>query len=90
MTIEEILSKLKEQFPDEIHDANLYFDMAKVMSNCKNPDTLAIWRLYAMSKDEYAHAEAIKDILINNGVYIPTEQLTMFDELEERICRKFR
>ena len=90
MTMEEILSKLKEQFPDEIHDSNSYFDMAKVMSNCENPDKLAIKHLYAMSKDEYTHAEAIKDILIDNGVYIPTEQLTMFDELQERIYRKFR
>lgn len=97
MSIDEITTRLKDKFPDEIKDANSYFDMARSISllpnsssNVLNSTDAAVMKyLYAIAKDEYTHANAIKDILIDCGVYIPTEQLTMFDELQERIYRKF-
>ena len=90
MTMDEMLTTLKDKFSEEIKDANSYFDMAKSASNYENVDYASIKHLYEMSKDEYTHACAIKDFLIDSGIYIPTEQLTMFDELQERIYRKFR
>lgn len=88
MTIEDAKSKFKNDFPDEIEDANAYFDMAKLMEH--EGQTSVAYGLYEMAKDEYTHAEFIRKYLIDAGIYIPSEQISMFDELEERICRKFR
>ena len=88
MTIEDVNSKFKNDFPDEIEDANTYFDMAKLMEH--EGQTSVAHGLYEMAKDEYTHAEFIRKYLIDNGLYIPTDQTNMFDALEERILRKFR
>lgn len=88
MTIEDVKNKFKNDFPDEIEDANAYFDMAKLMEH--EGQTSVAHGLYEMAKDEYTHAEFIRKYLIDTGIYIPSEQISMFDELEERICRKFR
>lgn len=88
MTIEDVTSKFKEDFLDEITDANTYFDMAKAMEH--EGRTSVANGLYEMAKDEYTHAEFIRKHLIDNGVYIPTDQMNMFEALDERICRKFR
>lgn len=88
MSLTDIRESLKNDFQEEIRDANKYFDMAKNM--CEHETSIMVSHLYEMAKDEYTHAMAIKDYFIDSGVYIPTEQLTMFDELTERIYRKFR
>ena len=88
MTVEDVNTKLKSDFADEMEDANTYFDMAKTMEH--EGQTTAAAGLYEIAKDEYTHAEFIRKYLVDNGIYISTDQLNMFDTLEERICRKFR
>lgn len=88
ITMHDIKESFKEDFPDEIHDANKYCDMASA-AEMEGHEHLAKG-LYEMAHDEYTHASFIHDTLIDLGCEISEKDMMMWHELKERIHRKFR
>lgn len=86
--MEDIKTTFKEDFADEIHDANKYCDMAKAAEMMGHMDLAR--GLYAMSHDEYTHAEFIHDCLVDWGCEISEKELMEWHELKERVHRSFR
>ena len=86
--MEDIKASFKEDFSEEIHDANRYCDMAmaaKMMGH-----THIARGLYAMARDEYSHAKFIHDCLVDWGCEISEKELMEWHELIERASRSFR
>lgn len=88
MTMMDIKAAFKEDFCDEIHDANKYCDMAHT-AEMSGHEYLAKG-LYEMAHDEYTHAKFIHNMLIDWGYEIPEKEMMKWHELQERIHRKFR
>lgn len=88
ITIETIKSVFKEDFLDEIEDANKYCDMA-IVAEEKGHMQLSKG-LYEMAHDEYTHAHFIYNMLVDWVCDIPEKELMKWHELKERIHRKFR
>lgn len=88
MNMGDIKEAFKEDFPDEIHDSNKYCDMA-MAAEMTGHNELARG-LYEIAHDEYTHAKFIHDHLIDWGCEIPEKEMVEWNELKERIYRKFR
>lgn len=88
MTMADIKATFKEDFCDEIRDANKYCDMAHT-AEMEGHEYLARG-LYEMAHDEYTHAKFIHNMLIDWGYEIPEKEMMKWHELQERIHRKFR
>lgn len=83
-----IKDTFKEDFSDEIHDSNKYFEMAKAAEMMGNADLAR--GLYAMSHDEFTHADFIHDNLIDWGCEVDEKTMMEWHELKERIRRRSR
>lgn len=88
ITMHDIKEAFKEDFSDEVYDANKYCNMA-MAAEMEGNEHLAKG-LYAMAHDEYTHASFIHDNLIDWGCEIPEKEMVKWHELKERMHRKFR
>lgn len=88
MTVHDIKESFKEDFPDEVHDASTYCDMAQAAEMAGHEELAR--GLYEMAHDEYTHAKFIHDYLIDWGCEISEKEMMHWHELKERMERKFR
>lgn len=88
MTMHDIKAAFKEDFMDEVEDANKYCTMAHTAEMAGHEHLEE--GLYEMALDEYTHAAFIHENLIDWGCEIPETEMMKWHELKERIDRKFR
>lgn len=88
MSMGDIKKVFKEDFTDEVNDANKYCDMAHTAEMMGHGELAN--GLHAIAYDEYTHAKFIHDNLIDWGVEISETDMMKWHELKERIHRKFR
>lgn len=88
MTKEEITKAMLANFGEEIADANKYCDMG-MASEELGWEYLAEG-FYEMARDEYTHASFIEDSLTKYHIAIPEDHKKKFEELEERMEKKFQ
>ena len=82
--MDEITKVLLAQFPDEINDSNMYYDLAcKAANQCQCDKNLS-HGLYEISRDEYTHAKFIHDYLIQHGHCMPEELKCKWEALQKR------
>lgn len=86
MSMEDITTKLHNEFKDEVDGANEYLDMA--ISACDMQHQELSNRLSCMAYDEYTHAMFIHDFLNKSGVTISEEHEKSFNEMVERFQRE--
>lgn len=87
MSLQDITKTLQEHLSEEIEDSKHYWHMAKSAEDMGN-DKLAKY-LYAISKDEFTHADFIHDYLKESGLMIPEAQAVAFEELKHKIGKMF-
>ena len=88
MSVGDIKEAFKKDFPDEMHDSNMYCDMA-MAAEMEGHYELAKG-LYEMAHDEFTHAHFIHENLVDWGCEISEKEMMEWHELKERIHRKFR
>lgn len=87
MEYKEVVDKIKENFPDEIHDCNCYLDMAQAAKADNRTDVAH--GLYLIAQDEYTHAKFLRECMIDMGISVPKEEDHKYMDLEERLQRVF-
>lgn len=87
MSLQDITKTLQEHLPDEIEDSKHYMHMAKSAEEMGNGH-LAKY-LYAVSKDEFTHADFIYTYLKDAGLAIPEDQVVAFEELKHKAMKIF-
>lgn len=88
MNMMDIKGAFKEDFMDEVLDANKYCDMAKAAEMAGHEELAS--GLYMMAHDEYTHAKFIHDNLLDWGCEIPEKEMVHWHEMKERMERIFR
>ena len=79
----EITDMLVKQFPDEINDSNMYYNLSLKASSEWHDQRFAKC-LFEISKDEYTHAKFIHDFMVMNGMCLPEDLKCKWMTLEQR------
>lgn len=89
MSCEEIMNKLfTHDLMDEIEVGNKYLDYAVALDN-EGKECMAK-KFAEMGYEEYTHAHVQRDMLVDHGFSLSTEQATAFEQLKHRIHTLFR
>lgn len=89
MTCEEIMKKLfTHDFMDELEVANKYLDYAVAFDN--EGKSCMAKKFAEMGYEEYTHAHVQRDMMVDHGYALSTEQANLFEQTKHRIKTLFR